>query len=120
MVESQFAAGAKHVTVAHLDAPRWSSWEEAKVGLEELDYAPVKVTLYSAHLMGGCQLGKDDKTAVCDSNGQYFGLDNLSIFDGSIFPTSIGANPQLSIYGLVAKLATALAEDMTGPVQATL
>ena len=28
--------------------------------------------------------------------------------DGSLFPTSIGANPQLSIYGIVAKLATGL------------
>jgi len=120
MTEAQFAAGAKSVLVSHLDAKPWHSWEEAKVGIENLAYEPVKVTLYSAHLMGGCQLGKDEKTAVCDSNGNYFGLDNLSVFDGSIFPTSIGANPQLSIYGLVAKLATQLADDMTGPVQAGL
>jgi choline dehydrogenase-like flavoprotein len=31
--------------------------------------------------------------------------------DGSLFPTSIGANPQLSIYGLVYKLAGKLAEQ---------
>lgn len=119
MVEAQFAAGAKSVLVSHLDAVPWTSWAQAKIALEELDYEPVKVTLFSAHLMGGCQLGKNEKSAVCDSAGQYFGLDNLSIFDGSIFPTSIGANPQLSIYGLVAKLATSLAEQMTGPVQAS-
>ena len=29
--------------------------------------------------------------------------------DGSLFPTSIGANPQLSIYGLVYKLSSNLA-----------
>jgi len=28
--------------------------------------------------------------------------------DGSLFPTSIGANPQLSIYGLAYKLSTTL------------
>jgi choline dehydrogenase len=34
--------------------------------------------------------------------------------DGSLFPTSIGANPQLSIYGLVAQNATALAVELGG------
>ena len=40
--------------------------------------------------------------------GKYHHLDNLYIMDGSLFPTSIGANPQLSIYGLVYKLSTNL------------
>ena len=35
-------------------------------------------------------------------------------FDGSVFPTSIGANPQLSIYGMSCRLATGLAEKLTG------
>jgi choline dehydrogenase-like flavoprotein len=36
------------------------------------------------------------------------------VHDGSLFPTSIGANPQLSIYGLVNKLATGLARQLSG------
>lgn len=39
-------------------------------------------------------------------------LRDLSVFDGSLFPTSIGANPQLSIYGLVSRLASALAAEL--------
>jgi choline dehydrogenase-like flavoprotein len=34
------------------------------------------------------------------------------VLDGSLFPTSIGANPQLSIYGLVARLASGLAAEL--------
>ena len=34
------------------------------------------------------------------------------MFDGSVFPTSLGVNPQLSIYGLSARNATALAERL--------
>jgi choline dehydrogenase-like flavoprotein len=34
------------------------------------------------------------------------------VLDGSLFPTSIGANPQLSIYALVAKLASGLATKL--------
>ncbi|MGL4711325.1 MAG: GMC oxidoreductase, partial [Shewanella sp.] len=40
-------------------------------------------------------------------------LENLSVMDGSIFPTSLGANPQLSIYGITARNATALAQKLT-------
>jgi choline dehydrogenase len=32
--------------------------------------------------------------------------------DGSVFPTSIGANPQLSICALTAQNATALAAEL--------
>jgi choline dehydrogenase-like flavoprotein len=41
-------------------------------------------------------------------------LENLSIHDGSLFPTSIGANPQLSIYGAVNRLAQGLAKTLSG------
>jgi choline dehydrogenase-like flavoprotein len=46
---------------------------------------------------------------VTDPTGRHHHLENLYVFDGSLFPTSIGANPQLSIYGITAKLATELA-----------
>jgi choline dehydrogenase-like flavoprotein len=36
------------------------------------------------------------------------------VHDGSIFPTSIGANPQLSIYGITARLSSDLARRLTG------
>jgi choline dehydrogenase-like flavoprotein len=51
---------------------------------------------------------------VVDSAGRHHLLDNLYVFDGSLFPTSIGANPQLSIYGIVAKLASELALRLGG------
>ena len=62
--------------------------------------------------MGGCAMGEDPKTAVTDSLGRHHQLHNLSVHDGSLFPTSIGANPQLSVYGLTAQLASALAERL--------
>ena len=34
--------------------------------------------------------------------------------DGSLFPTSIGANPQLSIYGLTTRLSAGLVKQLTG------
>jgi len=51
---------------------------------------------------------------VVRPDGRHWQLDNLSVHDGSLFPTSIGANPQLSIYGLVNKLATGLVRTLSG------
>jgi choline dehydrogenase-like flavoprotein len=68
----------------------------------------------SAHVMGGCTMSADERSGVTDPKGLYRGIANLSVHDGSLFPTSIGANPQLSVYGVVAKLSSALAEEMTG------
>jgi choline dehydrogenase-like flavoprotein len=62
-------------------------------------------TLFSAHQMGGCQMGADPGASVVDAHGRHHDLDNLWITDGSIFPTSLGVNPQLSIYAIARKLA---------------
>jgi len=68
----------------------------------------------SAHVMGGCGMAGGEAMGVTRPDGQHWQIDNLSIHDGSIFPTSIGANPQLSIYGVVNRLAQGLAKRLTG------
>ncbi len=112
MAEAQFAAGATKVKAVHLDSPYYTSWAQARAGIEELSLAKFKVALFTAHLMGGCAMSENEKKGVVNSQGRHHQLENLSIFDGSVFPTSIGANPQLSIYGLTAQNATALAQVM--------
>ena len=108
MAEAQFAAGATKVRAAHLDAKWASSWAEAKTQIEQLPYKKFRTALFTAHLMGGCMMSDDETKGVVNSQGRHHQLKNLSIFDGSVFPTSLGVNPQLSIYGLVAQNATAL------------
>lgn len=111
MAEMQFAAGAKQVLPIHLYAKPYRSWNEAKAAIQQLSMKPLEALVFSAHVMGGCAMGGDEELSVVDESGRYRHLDGLYVFDGSIFPTSIGANPQLSIYGLVAKLASELAAD---------
>ena len=92
--------------------PSTKSPAEARALIDRLELRLFQTRLGSAHVMGGCAMGEDAKSAVTDSLGRHHQLENLSIHDGSLFPTSIGANPQLSIYGLTAKLATLLAERL--------
>jgi choline dehydrogenase-like flavoprotein len=65
-------------------------------------------------VMGGCGLAGNERQGVTRPDGLHWQLANLSIHDGSLFPTSIGANPQLSIYGAVNRLAQGLAKKLTG------
>ncbi|MND83847.1 6'''-hydroxyparomomycin C oxidase [compost metagenome] len=112
MAEIQFAAGARAVLPMHADADYVKTLGEARSLIDGLPLELYRARLGSAHVMGGCAMGEDPKQAVTDSLGRHHQLANLSIHDGSLFPTSIGANPQLSIYGLTAKLASALAERL--------
>ncbi|WP_434515989.1 GMC family oxidoreductase N-terminal domain-containing protein [Dechloromonas sp. ARDL1] len=114
MAEIQFAAGARWVTPVHETAPGWSNWRDAKAGLAALPLAPLVCRMVSAHVMGGCAMADSPERGLTDDSGRHFHVDNLSIHDGSVFPTSIGANPQLSIYGLVARNASLLAASLTG------
>jgi choline dehydrogenase-like flavoprotein len=114
MAEIQFAAGAKVVQPAHEMAQPYRNWGEAKAAIAALPFRPQVVKVASAHVMGGCGMADDEKLGVTSPDGRYRYLANLSVHDGSLFPTSIGANPQLSIYGMTARLASELAHALTG------
>ncbi|MCW7542064.1 GMC family oxidoreductase [Aquabacterium sp. A7-Y] len=112
MAEIQFAAGAQKVLPVHEQARPYTSWAEAREAIGRLEMAPYQTHVVSAHVMGGCGLSGDPRLGVVRSDGRHWQLDNLSVHDGSLFPTSIGANPQLSIYGLTWRLATGLAQRL--------
>lgn len=108
MAEAQFAAGARRVRPAHLDGTNYTSWAQARDGIGSLPLKKFRALLFTAHLMGGCAMSDDPKRGVVDSSGRHHHLAGLSVLDGSVFPTSIGANPQLSVFALTAQNASAL------------
>lgn len=109
MAEIQFAAGAERVMPMHNDGVTALTWPEAKAAIERLSLAPLHARVVSAHVMGGCAMGGDPRAAVVNESGRHHHVENLSVHDGSVFPTSLGANPQLSIYGITARMASRLA-----------
>ena len=116
MAEIQFAAGASRVYAVHEDCAGWDSWAEARAGIAALSLAPLLTRVVSAHVMGGCGMGAGAKDGVVNAHGAHFQLENLSVCDASLFPTSIGANPQLSIFALAARNASRLAAALgAGP-----
>jgi choline dehydrogenase-like flavoprotein len=114
MAEIQFAAGAASVLPVHENAVGYATLEETKAAIASFPMEILRARVVSAHVMGGCGMGADPRTSVVDGNGSHHHVENLSVFDGSAFPTSIGANPQLSIYGAVSRNAVRLAASLGG------
>jgi choline dehydrogenase-like flavoprotein len=112
MSEIQFAAGAEVVLPNHLNADRYTSWAQAKEAIASFPMKPYVTRVGSAHVMGGSAMGSDPETSVTDPGGLLHTMDNISVFDGSLFPTSIGTNPTMSICALTYLLAGRLAEKL--------
>ncbi len=58
-----------------------------------------------AHTIGTCRMGKNAATAVVDATGRSFDIPNLWVCDNSIFPSSLAANPALTIMALSLRTA---------------
>lgn len=112
MAQIQFAAGARQVLPVHEMAAPYRDWASARDAIAQLPMKPLLTKVVSAHVMGGCALGGSERQGVTRPDGRHWQIDNLSVHDGSLFPTSIGANPQLSIYGIVNRLAQGLVRQL--------
>ncbi|MCP5041394.1 MAG: GMC family oxidoreductase [bacterium] len=114
MAECQFAAGASKVRPATADARDYLGWDEARSAISSLPLRTPNVFLNSTHPLGGCAMSADVRSGVVREDGQHHQVENLRVIDGSVFPTSLGVNPSLSIYALAARNASKLAAEITG------
>jgi cholesterol oxidase len=54
----------------------------------------------TAHILGGCPMGKTKEEGVVDENFKVHGYPNMMILDGSIVPANLGVNPSFTITAL--------------------
>jgi choline dehydrogenase-like flavoprotein len=59
----------------------------------------------TAHIMGTARMGERPETSVVDPFGRVHVLDNLFLADGSVFASSAGMNPTLTIMALSLRMA---------------
>ena len=79
----------------------------AKYGL----IAPLEDIPVSRHIMGTLRFGNDPKTSVCNSSGRFHEIENLYAADGSLFPTSSGYNPTMTIMTLGARVGACMVDE---------
>lgn len=54
----------------------------------------------TAHILGGCTMGRSADDGVVDSRCRVFGCENLYVADGSVIGANLGVNPSLTIAAL--------------------
>jgi choline dehydrogenase-like flavoprotein len=80
--------------------------------IEAMGGVPEHVVSDTAHLMGGCRMGKDPSTSVVNEYGQSHDIANLFIAGASTFVTSGGGNPTNTVMALAARTAEKLIDSM--------
>jgi gluconate 2-dehydrogenase alpha chain len=72
------------------------------------------------HQMGTMRMGSHPDTSVVDPDQRFWGIPNLYVIDGSVFPTSGGYNPTLTIEALAWRAAERLATALRSEQRAAL
>ncbi|MBI2388777.1 MAG: GMC family oxidoreductase [Deltaproteobacteria bacterium] len=98
------AAGAREVVVPAV--PPLTIRREAEI--ERIDanvVRPHNIPLTAVHPMGTMRMGREPKTSVVRSTGEHHHVRGVFVADGSLFPTSLGGPPQISIYAFAEHLS---------------
>jgi choline dehydrogenase-like flavoprotein len=96
--------GAGQIAVTYRPRPEMLVRAERLRVLIREAFAPLKVDFLTrpgrpnlGHPMGTCRMGSDPATSVADRDGQVWGQEGLYVADASVFPSSLGINPALTI-----------------------
>ncbi|CBJ27378.1 oxidoreductase [Ectocarpus siliculosus] len=124
MLRMMRKAGASLLIPAHEGAP-WFCPTDGKEGDEDLEgYVEAmeslgttlnEAGLYSAHQMGSCRLSANPEDGPLRESGESWECDGLFVADASVFPTSLGINPMITVeavaYMIADQVATRLGKD---------
>ena len=104
------AAGADRIVTLHTERVAWEREGGRSIDkfCREIDAAstsPNRLPLFSAHQMGTARIGTDQASAVCDAQGEVFGMSGAYVADASLFPSSSGVNPMVTIMALARQIA---------------
>lgn len=69
------------------------------------------ITAY--HPLGTARLGASAAQGVCNQDHQVWGHTDLYVMDGACVPSSLGANPQVTIMALATRAARKLGQKLT-------
>ncbi len=97
--EIMFAAGAESVMPNSFKYFEFKNTQELRK-LSDVIRDPSEITLGTGHPQGGNIISNSSATGVVNAEFKVFDFTNLYVCDASVFPTSLGVNPQLTVMGL--------------------
>lgn len=108
-----FAAGAKRVMPSVYRFTELSRESDVET-LQRSRIRAADVELMAFHPLGTCRMGADPRRSVVDSELRVHDLRDLWIVDGSVFPSSLGVNPQETIMAFSLRAADRLTDQLGG------
>lgn len=108
--EIMLAAGAEYVTPGvHGFADKVGDRAVMARFEDEGPLDPGAYAMAVTHMFGTCRMGSDERHSVVRPDFRHHDLRGLYIADSSVFPTSLGVNPQTSIIALAMICARRIA-----------
>ncbi len=105
-----FAAGAKQVFTGCSRMPVVGSEEELQ-RFRTMPVRPWHFELMAFHPLGTCRMGNNPASSVVNINLETHDVKGLFVTDGSVFPSSLGVNPQVSIMAFATRAAEYIADN---------
>jgi choline dehydrogenase-like flavoprotein len=105
--EVHFAAGASEVypNIARVGVLKPSDLPK----FEATSFKPSELRLEAFHPMGTARISADERAGVCAIDGSVHGTDDLYVADASLFPTSVGVNPMMTVIAFAKQIARGVA-----------
>jgi choline dehydrogenase-like flavoprotein len=106
-----FAAGARAVFPQVGGCPPLTDPAHGEF-VEHGRFRPADLRLEAFHPMGTARMGSDRRASVVSPTGEAHDLPGLFVADASLFPTSLGVNPMITVMACARQVAGGLAERL--------
>jgi len=108
-----FAAGAKKIFMPTSQKLEINDPSEVDGVLASLKNEIARYRYVSYHPQGSCRMGADPKKSVVNPYGESHDVKGLYVTDASLLPTSIGYNPQETVYTLSSYISDRLVNSFS-------
>jgi choline dehydrogenase-like flavoprotein len=79
---------------------------------EAMKLSPDDLRLEAFHPMSSARMSADPDSGVTDTRGAVRGTEGLYVADASLFPSSVGVNPMMTVIALASRVAQGVAQRL--------
>jgi len=111
-IDVLFAAGATKIYLPTFNKMEIQNPSEVEQIMDSLKNEPARYRYVSYHPQGTCRMGSDPTKSVVNPYGETHDVKGLYVADASLLPTSIGYNPQQTVYTLASYIADHIVKNI--------
>jgi len=112
LAELFFAAGAEELYMPSWKLPVVRPGDDVDAIVDAAKLRPIDLEVAAFHPLGTCGFGPQRARFPLDTNLAVRGRTGLHVVDGSVMPSSLAVNPQLTIMALALRLAEHLEAEV--------